>query len=151
MLLPALGKAQQQTVTGTVVSYETGEPLPGVSVTLKGDTRGTSTNAYGNYSILVSSRNAILVFELLGFTPQGVNISGRYIINVTLMPAVRQLEEVVALGYGTVRKRVLTGAVSSLKMEAIERIPLTSIVTGIHTRIAGVQVTKYFEAPVGGK
>src|SRR3546814_20012821 len=81
MLLPALGKAQQQTVTGTVVSDETGEPLPGVSVTLQGDTRGTSTNADGNYSILVSSRNAILVFELLGFTPQGVNISGRSIIN----------------------------------------------------------------------
>src|SRR3546814_9900265 len=83
MLLPALGKAQQQTVTGTVVSDETGEPLPGVSVTLKGDTRGTSTNADGNYSILVSSRNAILLFELLGFPPQGVNISGRSIINVT--------------------------------------------------------------------
>ncbi|HEY9560052.1 MAG TPA: TonB-dependent receptor [Anseongella sp.] len=150
MLLPALGKAQQQTVTGTVVSDETGEPLPGVSVTLKGDTRGTSTNADGNYSILVSSRNAILVFELLGFTPQGVNISGRSIINVTLMPDVRQLEEVVAIGYGTVRKSDLTGAVSSLKMEDIEGIPLNSIEQGIQGRIAGVQVTQSSAAPDGG-
>src|SRR3546814_17164558 len=122
MLLPALGKAQQQTVTGTVVSDETGEPLPGVSVTLKGDTRGTSTNADGNYSILVSSRNAILVFELLGFTPQGVNLSGRSIINVTLMPDVRQLEAVVAKGYGPVRKSNLTGARSEERHDGKEGV-----------------------------
>src|SRR3546814_4136610 len=66
------------------------------------------------------------------------------------MPDVRQLEEVVAIGYGTVRKSDLTGAVSSLKMEDIEGIPLNSIEQGIQGRIAGVQVTQSSAAPDGG-
>ena len=103
--------ATAQTVTGTVTDSK-GDPVSGISVTVKGTTKGTSTNAQGVYTINAAS-GATLVFSGTGFTSQSVKISGADAVNVTIQTSVSNLNEVVVIGYGTARKKDLTGSVSS--------------------------------------
>lgn len=114
---PAL--AQKIAVTGTVVD-NTGEPLIGASVQLEGNPAvGTSTDIDGNYRLEVPS-NASLVFSYVGYTPKTVAVDGRNVINVTLSENSVMLGEVVAIGYGVVKKSDATGSVAVIKPDDIE-------------------------------
>ena len=106
---------QQQTVRGTVTSSEDGATLPGVSIVVKGTTQGTTTDIDGAYTLHVSDANAVLVFSFIGYETQEVPVASKSVIDVVLVPDVRQLDEVVVVGYGTQRKVSLTGSVASLK------------------------------------
>jgi hypothetical protein len=103
---------QALSVSGRVTSQEDGEPLPGVNVIVKGTTTGTVTDLEGNYNINVPSENDILIFSSIGFTSQEVAVNGRTTIDVVLAEDVQSLSEVIVVGYGTVKKKDLTGSVS---------------------------------------
>ncbi len=140
--------AQQVAITGKVTDGS-GEALVGVTVVIKGTTVGTPTDIEGNYQLQVPP-DATLVFSSIGFKTFETAVNSRSRIDVVLEVDISELEEVVVVGYGSVNKRELTNAVSTLKAKEIANVPVPSIDQAIQGRIAGVQVTKGTGAPGGG-
>lgn len=136
------------TVKGKVAD-EKGEGLPGVNILVKGSVTGTVTDVAGEYSLDVPDGNAVLVFSYVGYLSQEVEIGSRSELNVTLKPDLKSLEEVVVVGYGTVRKSDLTGAVGTVKAEALQERPASSLNQGLSGRIAGVNVSSNSGRPGG--
>jgi TonB-linked SusC/RagA family outer membrane protein len=135
------GSAQQRSVQGRVTDSN-GDPLPGVNIIIKGTTTGTVTDMDGNYNLTVNDiQNDVLVFRFIGFADQEVPVNGRTNIDVQMEEEVIGLDEVVAIGYGTVRKRDLTGSVASVSGDNLQGIPVTSTAQAITGRLAGVQIT----------
>ncbi|GHT78225.1 SusC/RagA family TonB-linked outer membrane protein [Bacteroidia bacterium] len=128
------------TVKG-VVSAD-GETLPGASITVKGTTAGTATDLDGNYSLTVPNEKAVLVVNYLGYVTQEITVGNRRVIDVTLSEDLKTLDEVVVVGYGTMKRSDLTGAVSSIKSDAILKSVPTSLDQVLQGRAAGVQVTQ---------
>jgi TonB-linked SusC/RagA family outer membrane protein len=145
----ALGAwAQSNEVKGKVMA-ETGEALPGVTLLVKGTTTGTATDGSGNYSLNVPDGNGTLVVSFIGYTTQEVAINNRTTINVTLVPDAKALEEVVVVGYGTQRKSDMTGAVGSVKAEALQERPAASLNQALAGRITGANVSVNSGRPGG--
>lgn len=136
-----LTKAQGIAVTGTVTDAA-GDPMPGVNVVIKGTTIGVVTNFSGNYNISVPDKNAVLVFSFVGYGTDEYQVSDRTKIDVTMIEDARELEEVVVIGYGVVKKSDLTGSVASVKTVELQQTPITSIDQGLVGRASGVQVTQ---------
>jgi TonB-linked SusC/RagA family outer membrane protein len=130
--------AQNQTVTGTVLSAETGEALPGVSIVVQGTTTGTSTNFDGEFSLNVPSLNATLVFSFIGFETLEEPINGRTNLNVVLTPQAIVGDELVVVGYGAVERRDITGSVASVSSRDIQEVPITDAGQALQGRAAGV-------------
>ena len=130
---------QQNTISGTVTD-ESGEPLPGVTVVVKGTTQGTVTNAEGYYSLSNIPEDATLQFSFVGMLTQDIEVSNQSVINVTMAVDAIGLEEVVAVGYGTRRKVNLTGAVSSVKSEELVKSPAASTANTLAGRLPGLVV-----------
>mgnify|MGYP000032398916 CR=1 FL=1 len=131
--------AQTITVKGKVTDAQTGEELPGVNVVIKGTTNGTVTQVDGSYQIEASS-DAILTYSFIGYKAQEISVNGQSEILVALEFETTQLDEVVAIGYGTVKKRDITGSVSSIKGEKLQAIPVASAEQALSGQLAGVQV-----------
>ncbi len=146
-LLCAGAFAQDRRVTGTIKD-ETGTGLPGVSVVQKGTTQGTTTDADGKYSVSVSP-NTTLVFSYVGYEPQEVKVGSQSTINLSLATDNKNLNEVVVIGYGTVRKSDLTGAVSGVKEAELEERPAPSLNQQLSGRLPGVQVNTNSGRPGG--
>lgn len=129
-------------LTGTVTSSEKGEVLPGVSIKLKGTTIGDVTDAEGKFSLSVPETNAsgTLVATYVGFLEKEVAINGQQVINISLTPNTRTLDEVVVVGYGTQRKSDVTGSLSQVKSQELNAYPVINAVQGIQGKAAGVQV-----------
>lgn len=145
--LPAL--AQDVAVSGRVTSSDDGSSLPGVSVQVKGTTRGTVTDASGNYRISVPA-NGRLVFSFIGYIRQEVAVARQTAINVTLQSDATNLSEVVVTGYGgTVNRREFTGASSKVSGKDITNLPVGSFDKALAGRAAGVQVTSANGVPGG--
>lgn len=132
--------AQVPFVTGRVTSDEDHRGLPGVNVLVEGSTIGTVTDMAGNFSLSVPNPDAILVFSSVGFITEAIQLQGRSLISVNLKPSVTTLSEVVLVGYGSQERGILTGSVSSVDMDQVQSIPLTSVEQAIQGRAAGVQV-----------
>lgn len=131
----------QVAVSGKV-NDEAGEAIPGVTVVVKGTTTGAITDIDGLYSIKVNNpASDVLVYSFVGLKTQEVPVSGKSTINVTLESGTEYLEEVVAIGYGSVTKRDLTGSVSSVGEEQLKDIPVSSTAQALTGRLAGVQIT----------
>ncbi|MDR1525371.1 MAG: TonB-dependent receptor [Tannerella sp.] len=145
-LLSTVSVFAQQQITG-VVKDALNDPLPGVTVTVKGTTRGTVTDIAGAYTIEVAGSHSVLEFSYIGFVSQQIAAGSQTVINVTMVEDTRALEEIVVVGYGTVRKSDLTGSVSSIKSEELQKLPMTSLDQGIQGRAAGVQVVSASGAP----
>jgi TonB-linked SusC/RagA family outer membrane protein len=131
---------QIQEVTGTVTSAVDGIPLPGVNVYVKGTTKGTITDTEGNFKITADSPEDILVFSFIGYQNEEVVIGNQTVINIVLTEETEALEEVVVIGYGTVRKKDLTGSVSTVSAKEITALPVTSPGEALKGRSAGVYV-----------
>lgn len=114
---PAL--AQKITVKGTVID-ELGEPMIGASVIVKGTGIGTSTDIDGNYQLEGVASDAIIVFSYIGYTPKEEPVNGRTKIDVTMDPSSTMLQDVVVIGYGSVKKSDATGSVATIKPDEIE-------------------------------
>lgn len=148
-LVNAVAFAQGRVVTGTVTSVEDGLGVPGATVLVKGTTIGTATDIDGKYSINVPAGSNVLVFTFVGLASQEVNIGNRSTINVALESDITALSEVIVTGYGTQPKREVTGAVSSVKGDAIQNLPLQSFDRALQGRAAGVQVRSSNGLPGG--
>ena len=138
---------QKHTVTGKVTDT-TGEPLPGVNVyEMIRPQNGVITGIDGNYTINLSSEDAILVFSFIGYEAQEINISGRSTINITLMEETTGLDEVIVVGYGTQKKVNMTGAVDQIQGDALENRPIKSISQGLKGIIPNLNITETSGAP----
>jgi TonB-linked SusC/RagA family outer membrane protein len=131
---------QDQQIRG-VVFDEDGSPLPGVTILLKGTTRGTTTDLDGEFAISAPS-TGVLVFSFIGYNPTEITIGNQSQINVTLSPDLADLEEVIVVGYGTAKKSQLTGAISSVGSKEIQELPITDARQALQGRAAGVDVTQ---------
>ena len=139
MLISQAVHAQGSTVTGTVTDPQH-EPLTGVVVTEKGNpANGVMTDIDGNFSIKASSQGT-LVFTYTGFVSREVKVDGRSRIDVTLDEDLQNLEEVVVIGYGTMRRKDLTGAVASVKGEDLVANPVSNVTQALQGRHPGVNV-----------
>lgn len=139
--------AQSRQVTGRVTRDGTSEALTGVSVSVKGSQAATTTNAEGQYTITVPGNNATLVFSYVGMQPREVSVGDRSSVDVTLTDATSTLDDVVVVGYSSVRRRDLTGSVSSVGSRQLKDIPITNAAEALTGRLAGVQVTTSEGAP----
>lgn len=139
---------QLRTVSGQVLNAD-GTSLPGVSVSIRGTTQGAITNAEGNYTLYNIPDNAILVFSFVGMKTQEIAIGSRTVINVTMESATIGIEEVVAVGYGTQRRKDVTGAISRVSGDDIIQPSTLSFDQMIQGKIAGVTVTQTTGAPGG--
>ena len=148
-MLSSQVNAQQRTVSGTVRAEEDGEPLVGVTVSLKGTTFGTTTNDNGGYSISVPNNASVLVFTYVGYTSREITVGSNQTINVSLTTDDRSLDEIVVVGYGTQRKSDLTGSVSSVKGEDLTMLPTQRADQALQGRAAGVLVLNTDGAPGG--
>ncbi|WP_282134840.1 SusC/RagA family TonB-linked outer membrane protein [Seonamhaeicola maritimus] len=138
----------QQTVSGTVVD-ESGVGIPGANVLVKGTSKGSVTDFDGNFSISASSTD-VLEISFLGYVTQSVTVGNQTSITITLAEDAAQLDEVVVIGYGTAKKKDLTGAVSRVTAESFENQPLTRVDEALQGRAAGVTVAKANGAPGAG-
>lgn len=131
--------AQSVTLSGNVKD-KTGEPVIGASVVEKGTTNGTITDFDGNFSLKVSG-NKTLVVSYIGMKSQEISVKGKTKIQVTLEDDAQALDEVVVIGYGTSKKKDLTGSVASVQGETLAKVPVTSTAQALTGRLAGVQIT----------
>jgi TonB-linked SusC/RagA family outer membrane protein len=121
-------------------------PLSGVSVLVKGTQRGVSTNSDGKYSIS-AAKGSVLIFSSIGYDPKEVVVGNETVINVTLTSGQSDLDEVVVVGYGTARKRDLTGSVASIKGAELNSVPSTNVIQSLAGRASGVNVSQNTGAP----
>ncbi|MBO6170510.1 MAG: TonB-dependent receptor [Bacteroidales bacterium] len=149
MLLSIAAYAQKRTITGTVVDGA-GYPVIGLMVLEHGTQNGAVTGTDGQYSISVSGPSAVLVFDALGYTTVTETVGDRSVINVTVAEEALTLDAVVAIGYGSVRKKDLTTAVSIVSTEDVNLRPVTEASGLIQGKVAGVQVQQTSGQPGSG-
>lgn len=128
------------TVSGTVTTGDTREPLPGVSVVYKGSPGGTSTGQDGKFTLKVPDTQGILVFTFIGFKTVETPIEGRSVIDMTLQPDVASLDEVVVIGYGEQSRATLTSAVSKIDIDELENTPSINPIQAMKGKAAGLDV-----------
>jgi len=145
LLLSSAGWAQRS-INGTV-SDESGQPLPGVSVVVKGTATGVATNMDGKFSLNVPANAKTLVFSFIGMKPQEEQINDRSTIDVRLIAETIGLEEVVAIGYGTQKKVTITGAVSSVGSDELVQSPNASVGNSLAGRVTGLSSIQYSGQP----
>lgn len=133
-----------------VITDSKGQPLPSANVVEKGTKNGVTTDFDGKFALTVSDENAILVISFIGFDSKEVALKGQSLINVSLTESAAGLNEVVVVGYGTQKKRDITGSVSSINKNAIKDLVLTSTEQALKGQAAGVQMTQSSSAPGGG-
>lgn len=139
---------QQSAVSGTITD-EKGLPVPGVSVLEKGTTNGTVTDMQGHYSIKVSGNNSVLIFSFVGMVTREIEVSGQTTIDVTMKEDAINLSEVVAIGYSVQKKKDLTGAVSTVKVDELVKDPVAGVDLMMQGHMAGVNVVSD-NSPGGG-
>jgi len=140
--------AQDVTIRGNV-SSEDNEPLPGVNIVVKGTTTGTVTDLDGNYTLEAPS-GSTLIFSSVGLTHHEVMVGNKSVLDVILNPDVTALEQLVVIGYGSVRKSDLTGSVSSIDAAKFENLTINSVQQALAGQVPGVAVGTGSAMPGGG-
>lgn len=139
--------AQTRQVTGTVRSTENNQPVNGATVTVKGGKTSVTTDIQGRYTISIDTKATTLVFSSASFVAFEAPIRGQSVIDVQLAVDTKSMDDVVVIGYGTARKKDLTGSTASMAGSTLEKIPLSSAAEAMTGRLAGVQVTTTDGAP----
>jgi len=138
LLIPTVLVFAQEKMVKGIVTDETGTPVPGVAVVVKGTSIGTATNGSGAYSIKIPSGNVILKYSFLGYSDTEVKFTGNTVINVKLNPGSIDLKEMVVVGYGTQPKATMTGSVSSVSSKEILKTPVANMATALIGRTPGL-------------
>src|SRR5690606_32027747 len=125
---------------------QNGEPLPGASILVKGTQRGVITNNEGDFTISVPEENTILVISFVGYKTQERAIANETVVNITLETDDRSFDEVVVVGYGSQKKSDLTGAVSSVNLDAFRESPNVNILQSLQGSVPGVQIGQVNQA-----
>ncbi len=149
----AIPQVEEVTVDKNIsgkVKDETGEPIPGANVVVKNTTIGTITDANGEFSLQIPDDATTLVFSYVGMNEEEVEIGNRTFIEISMIPDIQSLEEIVVIGYGEVKRSDLTGSVATITNQDIREIPTNTVSQLFQGRAAGVQVTTGDAAPGGG-
>lgn len=149
ILITTVGYSQVKTITGKVTDAQNGEPLPGVTVVVKGTTLGTATNFDGDYSLNVEP-NQVLTFSFVGYTAKDVVVGNESVLNVQLELSIENLDEIIVIGYGQVKKEDATGSVTAISSDDFNMGAITSPQELVSGKIAGVQITTGGGAPGEG-
>lgn len=149
MLSPNDSQASEVRITGKVTG-DNGEELPGVNILLKGTTTGTTTEVDGTYSLSLPDLNGVLIFSSVGYNAQEIAISGRNRIDIQLVTDTKALEEIIVVGYGTMKKSDVTGAITSIKSKDITAIPTTNALRSLQGKVAGIDITQSSGQPGAG-
>jgi len=139
--LVANNSPQEQMVTGTVTDADTGEPMPGVNVLVESTQTGVTTDLNGKFSLQKPADGAIISFSFVGYTTERITYTGQSVIDMKLSQAVKELDQVVVIGYGTIKKSDLTGSVASVSSKDIEKSSPVNIQSALQGRIAGLMIT----------
>lgn len=139
---------QQQTVKG-IVKGPDGLPVIAANISQKGTNNATITDLYGNFTLNITGQHPVLVISYIGYVTTEVNVSGRAFIEIVLQEDVEALDEVVVVGYGTMRKKDVTGAVSSVRTEDITKNATSNVMQAIAGKMSGVQVVQNSGTPGG--
>lgn len=149
LLLANLSLMAQQTITGTVRDTQ-GQPMSGVTIMVQGTTVGTLSGVDGKYSLPVPAGAATLRFSFIGFGDQEVAIAGQTVINVTLEETLTGLDEVVVVGYGTQKKKLVTGSTVQVKGDDIQKLSTVSPMTALQGQTPGLSIIKNTGQPGDG-
>ena len=137
VVITSESEQKQPKVSGKVTD-QNGQPVVGVTVSIKGTSKAVLTDANGNFSIQLTDKKATLVFSFIGFITQEYKLTGESTVNIALVPSVQALDEVVVVGYGTQKKGNLTGSVSSVKSDKLTIAPLASTVNTLVGTLPGL-------------
>ncbi len=148
VVLPAHAQSSKTSVTGKVLSEDEKAPLIGATITEKGTTNGTSTDVEGNFRLEVS-RNATLVVSFIGYMAKEVAVGNASTLTVSLAPDLQQLQDIVVVGYGTQRKKDLTGSIVSIKSDKFLQPSVNSFDQMLQGKVPGVQISQTTGAPGG--
>lgn len=141
LLLVLHVSAQKKSVTGKVVDQSTGKPLGGASIQLENSKTIAISNDQGSYSINVDANSKVLVVSYVSYATQKININGKSVVDVKLVAESITSNEVVVIGYGSVKRKDLTGSVASVNMTDLIKAPVKSFDDALAGRVTGVQVT----------
>ena len=147
VITPSESIVQQYTVSGKVADATTGEPLPGVNIVVEGTTTGVISDIDGKYSIKLEDSNATLSFSFVGYIAQRIALAGRNVIDVKLEADVRKLDEVVVVGYGTMKKLDVSGSIVSTNSSVIREIPSTNAAAALQGRLPGIEMSQVSTRP----
>ncbi len=139
--------AQSHEVKGKITDSNTGEPLPGVNITVQNTTIGTVTDLNGNYVLQVDDPNTTLVFSYVGYLTETIPLQGQSSIDITMVMDILAMDEIVVIGYGTMKKDDLTGTISTVKAEDINNVPVLGIDQALQGKTAGVHITQNSGSP----
>lgn len=145
---PSPQAMEDKEISGKITN-EKGEPLPGVTIQVKGTSKGVVTNEHGEYSISIPDDNAVLIVSSLGYNRAEVPVNGRTSLPVTLTPSASNINELVVVGYGEQRKGTLTNSITSISSKSFEDQPVNRLDQVLQGRAAGVQVTNAAGSPGG--
>jgi TonB-linked SusC/RagA family outer membrane protein len=145
---PGPMKDEDVSISGRVTSAADGEPLPGVSILVKGTATGTVTDVSGNYAV-VAPEDGTLVFSFVGFSTTEVPINGQTVINVSMTAESKALDEIVVIGYGQQERSRITGAISTVNVDELSGVTSGGIQEALQGRVAGVNITPTSGMPGG--
>ena len=140
LLFSGIMYAQQRQVTGQIIDSEDGVSIPGVNVVIKGTALGTITDVDGRYTISIPDEEIVLVYSYVGYISQEVKVGVQSVIDIQMKLDLTELEEVVVIGYGSVRKSDMTGAVASLDSDEMTSVPFADPVQAMQGKVAGLQI-----------
>ncbi len=143
----SFAQAQVRTITGVVTASDTKETLPGATILIKGNATGAVTDINGKYSVTLKTDKAVLVFSYVGYQAKEITIEKQTVVDVILQPKKTTLDELVVIGYGSVRKSDLSGSVGSVKSEDITKITALNPVQSLQGNVTGVQVASTSGTP----
>ncbi len=138
----AYSEAQQTKVSGTITDANTGEFLPGVNIVVEGTSIGTISDINGKYSINTSQSNPVLAFSFIGYITQKISIGNQSIINIKLVPEIKNIDDVVVVGYGKTKKKDITGSVSSVSASEMNKGVYSSPAQMLQGKVPGLSMTR---------
>jgi TonB-linked SusC/RagA family outer membrane protein len=138
---------QQGVISGKITDAATGEAMTGVNIQVKGTTLGALTDIDGKYSIKVTDPNAILIFSFIGYTTQEIPLAGKSVVDLKMSADMLGLDEVVVIGYGTVKKETLTGSVANITAASIVSTKSENLITNIQGKVSGLMVRQLTGEP----
>jgi TonB-dependent starch-binding outer membrane protein SusC len=137
----AVKESKADPISGRITNQK-GEPLSGATITEKGTSNSTITKEDGSFTINVSRKNAVLVISYVGYQTMDINVAGKSTLPIVLQSANANLDEIVVIGYGAVRKKDLTGSVVSLKGDELKEVPTANVLEAAQGKIAGADITR---------
>jgi len=149
MVFQGIAQTDQGKVIRGRITDTDGILLPGVNVILKGTAKGVITDSDGNYAMEVKGKDATLIFSFIGFTPQEIAVGSKTTINVVLVEDIRKIDDVIIVGYGTQRKKDLTGSIARVSAEDMNQPSASSFDQMLQGKVAGVQISQSTGSPGG--